>query len=192
MEFDPYPAFSKVLAGPAPYRSPDAEEIARLQMTLGEAFVSVVSRDGLAFYRQQRIRTVAPEDFSDVAKLWPLDGAVGEIFMITCFGDFFCWRGGYCWFVSVNDHFAIELVDSMEWFLGNLLVGKGYLGSIVEGFSKAGPVLKRHSLKPSQMLAWTPALALGGSRAESALEIVEIHEAHLMLAQLRELRLQRY
>jgi hypothetical protein len=192
MGFEPYQEFAKLMGAPQAYAKPTAKQIEVSKSVAGRTYGEIIERDGFAFYRDQRIRTVDPDAFASVADLWPLDGEVGRIFLITCFGDLFCRRGGFCWFINVNEHFAVELIDDMDWFFGNFLQAKGYFESLFEGFNVAKPLLKRTPLLPNEMLAWTPALALGGSRSDSSLEIANIAEANAILAASGELQLHRY
>lgn len=192
MDIDVYEQFRKLMGTPETYAEPKPEQLANCKALVGDAIAEIVRVDGFAFYKDQRIRTVDPAAFSAVSSLWLIDGEPGEIFLITCFGDFFCWRRGFCWFVNVNEHFAVELIDSLEWFLASFLQAKGYFPSLFEGFSKAKSIIKRAPLAYDEMLAWTPALALGGSRAASALERAKILEGHAILSGLGELRLHRY
>ncbi len=67
---------------PNSYAQPTPSQIERCKSLVGEAFANVVERDGFAFYKDQRIRSVHPESFAAVAQLWPLDGEVGHIFLI--------------------------------------------------------------------------------------------------------------
>jgi hypothetical protein len=192
MIIDPYPEFAKFMGEPSCYATPTQGQLNASRTMLGDSFAQIIERDGFAFYREQRIRTVDPEALAPVARLWPLDGETGDIFMVTCFGDFFCWRGNFCWFVNVNELTAIELIDSMDWFLGSFLQSNSYLSSLVEGFKKAKPLLKKTPITADDVLAWTPALALGGSREESHLEVAKIGEAHSILAGSGPLQLHRY
>src|SRR5688572_25185096 len=121
MEFDPYPDFSRVLGPSKRYATPSEAELVEAERRVATSFAHILRQDGLATYRDGKLRTVLPQDMAELAALWPLDGKVGEIFMTTCFGDFFCWAGGFCWFVSVQELYAAELVDSVDWFLGSLL-----------------------------------------------------------------------
>jgi hypothetical protein len=192
MEFDPYPDFSKFMGPPATFASPTAAEIDEAEKRVSESFARLIEKDGLATYSDGRLRTVLPQTLTDVATLWPLDGNVGEIFMTTCFGDFFCWAGGFCWFVSVQELYAAELVDSVDWFLGSLLLDKKYLKSRFEGIGRAKRILADGRPAPDQMLQWVPALPMGGTRKDSTLEVVDLREGHQFLSQLGELRLMRY
>jgi hypothetical protein len=192
MEFDPYPDFSKFMGPVATFASPTAAEIDEAEKRVSESFARLLEKDGLATYSDGRLRTALPQAMTELAVLWPLDGNVGEIFMTTCFGDFFCWAGGFCWFVSVQELYAVELVDSVDWFLGSLLLDKKYLRSRFEGIGRAKRILADGAPKPDEMLQWVPALPMGGSRKDSALEVVDLHEGHQFLSQLGELRLLRY
>jgi|tagenome__1003787_1003787.scaffolds.fasta_scaffold20900702_2 hypothetical protein len=192
MEFDPYPDFSRVIGPSEAYATPSEADLAEAQRRVSESFAHLLRHDGVATYLDGKLRTVLPQDMSSLAELWPLDGNVGEIFMTTCFGDFFCWASGFCWFVSVQELYAAELVDSVEWFLGSLLPDKKYLKSRFEGVGKGRKVLAKHELQPTEMLQWVPALPLGGSREDSSVEIMALREGHELLAQMGELRLIRY
>jgi hypothetical protein len=87
---------------------------------------------------------------------------------------------------------GLELIDSVDWFLGSFLPEEKYLKSRFEGIAKARKLLAHHDLTPKEMLQWVPALSMGGSREESGLEIVPMREGHQLLSQAGELRLLRY
>jgi hypothetical protein len=141
----------------------------RLGGRLPEPLLALLRRDGFASYEKQLLWTCDPDEWNGPAKPWfPSAGA--EVFMRTAFGHLFLWDGQYCWFASPPGGQVTFAVDGMDWFLARWITPKDVLAEA--GITRDTKRARKEAgeLEPDEIFLWVPALALGGSQFDSAID----------------------
>jgi hypothetical protein len=164
--------------------------IAEIRKEILDVYAQLLPQSLLDFFVQQGVAafaggllwSVAPNDLSDVLKEWLGAEAEGAVpFMRTAFGDVLFWRAGKVYYLDVMYARVNELSDDPNLVFELSLTSDRYLDSVVnrraflEARDRLPPPL------PTQVFAFVPPAALGGSCEASSVEVKQLGDYLLEL-----------
>ena len=187
--FDHLKLFDKAHKKDMAYKPFETADAARLKKRLPVALTILLKRDGFASYDKGLLWTCDPDDWNKSAKPW-FPEKPAEVFMRTSFGQLFLWDGKYCWFAKTTEGQVNFSVVGMDWFLGRFISPNVVLKELGIKADTDRARKQAGELAADEVYAWQPALALGGSRADSGIERVNASAALNLLASLAPIEVQ--
>lgn len=187
--FDPIAKFDKQFGKPTSVTGFAAADEKRLGRRLPETLLKLLRRDGFASYSTQLLWTCDPDEWNGPVGPWR-PSKKAEVFMRSSFGHFFLWDGQYCWFADAPEAETTFATDDIDWFLGRFL-NKPFLDDLGLVPDTARAHKEAGDLAEDEIYMWTPALALGGSKAESTIEKSQAKPGLALLADLTSISIEK-
>lgn len=172
--------------GPAEdVRRASEEKIQKYQGIAPSSLLEHWEDKGFGTYMDGFLIFTDPEDFDDLIHFW-LPKSKSFPFLRTAFGDIYTWSRKKIVFISVHENWTKELTDNIDPLFEMLFFDKEYVKEGLWGRMYKPTRKLLGALKPDEIYAPVPALALGGDATAKKMQKVKLREHLLFLGQLTE------
>ena len=181
-------AFLKAYGDGVQYRKYTEADAKRLASRIPEPMREILERQGFCSYKDQAFWFCDPADWEAAGKAWFSDAEHPEVLARTAFGDLFVWDHEMFWIALVHTSEEIPLIGDAGWFFSQTLTSRDFPfvselpGRVRDAEKSAG------TIEWDEIYGYVPALALGGNKKRSRVEVAKALEALVMLSELAPIR----
>lgn len=166
------------------WRAFSPEERQTLGKQVPEGVLQFLEREGLSSYGENFLWTTLPDDHRESLSDWGLKGQQAQAFLRTAFGALiFYYREKFHYLDPLQGR-RVEMTGDFYLLLNYMLNLDAILepAFFIDQFQAHKEQAAR--LQPDEVLAFAPALPLGGTFETASVEIVKMREHLALLAQL--------